>query len=165
MANKTILKTITVLVILLSSGIVLFKKLPKWAAPVHNCEYKLGQLGLYFMMLSENSKAIDANWCDQIVVDFFGGTYSDEVCSLFSCIEYVGEKRQSTYALNRNVVGQKQFDDDIVILFDSKKGWNSVGGPELLAPENNKGEGCYVLFGDFKTKFIKTSELSKLKWQ
>jgi hypothetical protein len=165
MAKRISIIVIITVLVLFVSGIVIIDQLPKWAAPVQDCNYKLRQLGLYFAMLSENSKPIDDNWCDQIIVEFFNGTYSKEVYSIFSCIKDNAEKHQSTYALNTNAVGRMKFSNEMVILFDSKKGWNNVGGPELLAPENNKGQGCYILFGNFKTKFIKISDLDKLNWK
>jgi len=51
-----------------------------------------------------------------------------------------------------------------VILFDSKPGWNQVGGPELLAPENHGGKGCNILFGNFEVKFIEKEKFGELKW-
>ncbi len=42
--------------------------------------------------------------------------------------------------------------------------WNQTGGPQLLTTENHKGEGCNVAFADGRVEFVKTDELSKLRW-
>jgi prepilin-type processing-associated H-X9-DG protein len=52
----------------------------------------------------------------------------------------------------------------MVLLFESDAGWNSAGGPELLTTEHHSGEGCNVLFADGHVSFIRTEELSDLKW-
>jgi len=41
--------------------------------------------------------------------------------------------------------------------------WNRVGGPELLAYDRHDG-GCNILFADGHTAFVKTPELTNLKW-
>jgi hypothetical protein len=52
-----------------------------------------------------------------------------------------------------------------VLLFETKAGWNQVGGPELLTTDNHNGKGCNVLFNDNTVEFVKTKELAKLKWK
>ena len=41
--------------------------------------------------------------------------------------------------------------------------WNQVGGPEQLAWNRHDG-GCYVLFADGHTNFVRHSELPTLRW-
>jgi prepilin-type processing-associated H-X9-DG protein len=53
----------------------------------------------------------------------------------------------------------------VVLLFESRPGWNQSGGPELLTTENHHGKGCNVLFVDGSVRFIKSEELVGLKWQ
>jgi hypothetical protein len=36
----------------------------------------------------------------------------------------------------------------LVLLFETKGGWNQYGGPELLSTKNHKGDGCHVLIND-----------------
>lgn len=43
--------------------------------------------------------------------------------------------------------------------------WNQSGGPEILTTEYHDGEGCMVLFNDGSVDFVRTKELSKLKWK
>ena len=73
---------------------------------------------------------------------------------------------QSSYAMNANIAGWKQdrLPRDVVLLFESKPGWNQVGGPELLSTENHKGKGCYVVFADGHVEFVERDQLAKLRW-
>ncbi len=52
-----------------------------------------------------------------------------------------------------------------VLLFETKAGWNQVGGPELLSTDNHNGKGCNVLFNHNNVEFVKTQELANLKWK
>ena len=54
---------------------------------------------------------------------------------------------------------------NVVLLFESRPGWNQFGGPELLTTENHEGQGCNVSFVDGTVKFVRTEELGDLRWQ
>ena len=43
--------------------------------------------------------------------------------------------------------------------------WNQVGGPEILTTSYYDGKGCWVAFCDTRVAFVKSSELSRLKWR
>ena len=53
--------------------------------------------------------------------------------------------------------------NDVVLLFETKGGWNQFGGPELLTTENHHGL-CHILFNDGSVDFIRAKEVGKLKW-
>jgi prepilin-type processing-associated H-X9-DG protein len=67
------------------------------------------------------------------------------------------------YAMNPNCGPNSP--SDMVLLFESRAGWNQSGGPELLAPENHGDKGCNILFNDGHVDFVKKEELGKLKWR
>lgn len=46
-----------------------------------------------------------------------------------------------------------------------KRRWNQFGGPELLAGERHKGEGCNILFNDYHVEFVTPERLGELKWK
>ena len=69
---------------------------------------------------------------------------------------------RSHYAIN---VASPRSHPRLVVLFETKAGWNQVGGPELLTTDNHNGKGCNVLFNDLTVEFVKTEELAKLKWK
>lgn len=71
------------------------------------------------------------------------------------------KKQNCGFALNPNTGPNSP--DDMVLLFESKPGWNKYGGPELLYPENH--DGCNVLFNDGHTEFVTQKDAEKLKWK
>jgi hypothetical protein len=109
-----------------------------------------------------NDKMPEADkWCDLLVGHDFT-TPKQFVCKSSDAV--LGE---SSYALNRNLVGRKlsEIPSDVVLLFETEPGWNVVGGPEILTTENHRGEGCSVAFVDTHVEFVKTEDLGKLKWK
>jgi prepilin-type processing-associated H-X9-DG protein len=59
---------------------------------------------------------------------------------------------------------KRDMPEDMVLLFESKPGWNLYGGPELLTTENHNGRGCNVLFGDGHTEWVRKERFGQLKW-
>lgn len=55
--------------------------------------------------------------------------------------------------------------NDVVLLFETKGGWNQYGGSELLTFDNHKGIRAFVLFNDGQIKFIRPEEADQLKWK
>ncbi|MHC4807509.1 MAG: hypothetical protein ACYTBX_14800 [Planctomycetota bacterium] len=107
-------------------------------------------------------------WCDALEWSFVGpATRSrrhrvDFEMKLHVCPS-VGEGL-STYAMNRNC----KFDSppDMVLLFETKAGWNQHGGPELFTFDNHDPKGGCVLLNDGTVKFIRTTEeIQQLRWK
>ena len=69
----------------------------------------------------------------------------------------------SHYAINPNA--ENNSPPDLVLLFETKVGWNQVGGPELLSAKNHRGKGCNILFNDGHVEFVKKKQFEKLKWK
>jgi len=68
------------------------------------------------------------------------------------------------YAMNPNC--QPDSPGDMVLLFETKAGWNQHGGPELFTFDNHDPPGGCVLLNDGTVKFIRTEkELEKLRWK
>ena len=108
--------------------------------------------------LSSNAPYLKAQWCDTLEDKY--GIASEEY---FQCPGVnVGK---CGYAINENIIGLDKLPSDVVVLFDSKSGWNQVGGKELLAPENHRGKGCNILFGNMEVKFVLSEEFYKLRWE
>lgn len=93
-------------------------------------------------------------WCDLLLQ---GGYVSEKQ---FRCLG--NKKARCSYAINPNA--KPNSPPDMVLLFETKGGWNQFGGPELVTADNHDGEGCNVLFNDFHVKFVKTDRLGELKW-
>jgi len=94
-------------------------------------------------------------WCDLLM------EYAEVSEKSFVC-RSAGEGR-SHYAINPNA--EPNSPPDMVLLFETKGGWNQFGGPEILTFENHKGEGCNVLFNDSHVEFVKPERLGELKWE
>jgi hypothetical protein len=127
---------------------------------LRHCQSKLLNLAAamkYYAKENQGKLPLQTNWCD---------VFCDELSVDSTSFICPGAKNKSySYALNKNIIGLDKIPDDVVILFDSKPGWNQVGGPELLAPENHKGKGCNILFGNFEAKFIEKKKFAELKWE
>jgi prepilin-type processing-associated H-X9-DG protein len=54
---------------------------------------------------------------------------------------------------------------DLVLVFESRPGWNRAGGPEALTTEHHDGAGCNVLFLGGHVDFIHAQELARLRWK
>lgn len=71
---------------------------------------------------------------------------------------------ESNYAINPNC--KPYSPDDMVLLFETKAGWNQHGGPELFTFDNHDPKGGCVLLNDGTVKFIRTKEeLNALRWK
>lgn len=98
-------------------------------------------------------------WCDLLKPYVYNPDES------FVCPET--KKEQCSYSFNMNVSGMKldEIPPDVVLLFESKPGWNRVGGPELLNVNNHDGKGCSVSFANGQQDFIKTEHIDTLRWE
>ena len=68
------------------------------------------------------------------------------------------------YAMNPNC--KPDSPADMVLLFESKAGWNQHGGPELFTFDNHDPKGGCVLLNGGTVKFIRTpEELRQLRWK
>jgi hypothetical protein len=94
-------------------------------------------------------------WCDLLIQL---GIVTEKQ---FECRRNKEEK--CSYAVNPNA--EPNSPPYVVLLFETKGGWNKFGGPELLTFGNHKGKGCNVLFKNGRVKFVKKRDLGKLKWK
>jgi hypothetical protein len=110
----------------------------------------------------------------EVYANDYDGEYptADRWCDLLVQLDYVNEepfccpgnyRARSSYAINPNC--EPNSPSDVVLLFETKGGWNQSGGPELLTTENHKGTGCHICFNDTYPKFIETHKLGNLKWK
>ena len=116
---------------------------------------RLGKAILIYACGYDDKYPTADKWCDLLV------KYAEMSKEEFVCPS-VGEGR-CHYARNPNA--KLTSPQDMVLLFETKGGWNKFGGPELLTTENHKGEGCNILFNDIHVKFVKPERLGELKWK
>ena len=129
------------------------------------CKSNLDQLGVHIQIYSDEFDGrypIPEQWCDLLEKN------SEDETEWFrkklSCIAAVrgGDKASCHYAMNPNC--QPNSPNDMVLLFETKGGWNQSGGAELLTTENHKDKGCNILFNDGRVEFIKPEEIGQLNW-
>lgn len=71
------------------------------------------------------------------------------------------------YAMNENLAGKGinvPIPAQTVVLFESRPGWNQVGGVDDVNVDNHRGEGCNILFADGHVEFVKLEKICSLKW-
>ena len=109
-----------------------------------------------------------SNWCDTLV----------RVCKTIEMLDEdiigahicpgTGEGKKhlarNHYAMNPEC--KPNSPPDMVLLFETKAGWNQHGGPELFTFDNHDPKGGCVLLNDGTVKFIRTpEELRQLRWK
>ncbi len=110
--------------------------------------------------LYSNSKLVypdPTNWCDAL-----GFAYSKSEMKILICPS--ASEGKCYYAMNPNCGPNSP--GDMVLLFETKAGWNEHGGPELFTLDNHDPRGGCVLLNDGTVKFIRTEEeLNALRWK
>lgn len=87
----------------------------------------------------------------------------DRITWAFSCPS-MREPHKSHYAMNPQCRPDSL--PEMVLLFETKAGWNQHGGPELFTLDNHESKGGCVLFNDGTVKFVRTEEeLKQLRWR
>jgi hypothetical protein len=121
------------------------------------CSENLKALGTCIMLYNSDKDGYPEpnNWNDALLDSNLA---SEEV---FVCWGLKGKERCS-YAMNPNA--KPDWPLDMVLLFETKGGWNQYGGPELITLENHKGKGCNILFNSGHVEFVIKEQLGKLKW-
>ena len=110
-----------------------------------------------------NSNPEPNQWCDTIMRDR-DNTYvsDDEMMKTFKCP--AADEGKCHYAMNPNC--KPDSPGDMVLLFETKDGWNQHGGPELFTFDNHDPKGGCVLLNDGTVKFIRTEEeQNNLRWK
>lgn len=94
-------------------------------------------------------------WCD-LLIEHAEVTEKSFVCP-------AAKEGFGHYAINPNC--EPNSPPDVVLLFETKVGWNKFGGPELLVGERHIGKGCCILFNDKHVQFVEKARFSQLKWK
>jgi len=118
---------------------------------------------LHTCFISERAYPAPTEWYDAIIRDYRAKGFNEGyVMRPFMC-PGVGEGR-CHYAMNPRCRPNSR--PDMVLLFETKAGWNQHGGPELFTFDNHDPKGGCVLLNDGTVKFIRTKEeLQQLRWK
>lgn len=115
----------------------------------------LGKAMLLYAQDYDEQYPTPERWCD-LLIEGILVNYDQFICR-------GNEQQPSSYAMNPNC--QPSSPADMVLLFETKGGWNQFGGAELLTAENHKGKGANILFNDCHVKFVKPEDFNSLKWK
>lgn len=103
-----------------------------------------------------------SEWCDAVMQGRKHYLSEERMRGHFKC-PTAGEGK-CHYAMNPNC--KPDSPSDMVLLFETKAGWNQHGGPELFTFDNHDPKGGCVLLNDGTVKFIRTKEeLQQLRWK
>ena len=95
-------------------------------------------------------------WCDALT-RIYGVDKEAFMCP-------TAAKGECNYAMNPDC--EPNSSADMVLLFETRAGWNQHGGPELFTSDNHEPRGGLVLLNDGTVKFIRTEEeLKQLQWK
>jgi len=101
-------------------------------------------------------------WCDKMLQAFEIAGSKRYLLKVHKCPSVCEGKCH--YAMNPNC--KYDSPSDVVLLFETKAGWNQHGGPELFTFDNHDPKGGCVLLNDGTVKFIRTTEeLKQLRWK
>ncbi len=125
------------------------------------CQANLKLLGMMLTVYADENHGTypsDREWCDVLVAE-----HGDEqdMSDVLLCRE--DETGPCSYAMNTHADPNSA--GDMVLLFESKPGWNQSGGRELFATKNHADKGASVLFVDGTVMFVKAADVSGLKWE
>jgi prepilin-type processing-associated H-X9-DG protein len=131
-----------------------------------SCTHDLKIIYMALEYYQEGSYPKPEVWCDSLLrMNESKGYFKFNFLECFSCppsFSNTSEKR-CNYAMNPNC--EPNSPNDVVLLFETKGGWNQFGGPEILTFENHRGKGCNILFNDGHVEFINPEQVEELKWK
>jgi len=124
------------------------------------CATNLKGLGTAMMVYTDdndNKYPTAEKWNDLLVSEV------DADPRMFRCKS--AQEGPSNYAMNENLAGKTDnVPAETVLLFESRPGWNQVGGVDDVNVDNHCGEGCNIVFADGYTEFVKLEKICSLKW-
>jgi len=135
--------------------------------PYNRCTTNLRSLGIaleLYQYENDGKYPSEYKWCDLLK------EYDIEKEFICPADKIAGER--CSYAMNPYC--KPNSPPDIVLLFESKPGWNRSGGKRLLNPDKHykrnwlwgyKTPGCYILFNDKHVEFVYAKDFNDLKWK
>ena len=127
-------------------------------APRIRCASNLKQLNLALHIYAydfSDTYPTPEKWSDLLISEI-----DDIDEEMFRCPAV--EEGKCHYAVNPKC--EPNSPADIVLLFETKGGWNQFGGPELMAIDNHTQRGCNIGYNDGHVEFVKEEEIGDLKW-
>jgi prepilin-type processing-associated H-X9-DG protein len=149
--SKVFAKFPEVLVILLILALLIIILFPAFCREMAyksmTCGSNLSQLGKALTLYADEHGVYPHpdGWCDSLLK----GDYVSEKMFKCSC----NKKARCGFSINPNC--EPNSEPNTVLVFESKGGWNSYGGPELFTADHHTGYGGNMLFNDGHVVFTK----------
>ncbi len=103
-------------------------------------------------------------WCDTAVLPYQTWDRTGTGASVRPLRCPAADEGKCHYAMNP--ICEPNSPGDMVLLFETKAGWNQHGGAELFTFDNHNPKGGCVLLNDGSVRFIRTEqELHALRWR
>lgn len=126
------------------------------------CSTNLSGLGKAMILYANDNYGeypTPEKWCDLLI------EYADVPEKTFVC-PAADDGGRCHYAVNAHIEGLgNKAPPDMVLLFESRSGWNQTGGPELLSIEHHGEEGANILFVDGYVAFVPKEDIPDLIWK
>jgi len=130
------------------------------------------RLRLYSKVLTQESESLSkgievvyppfVRWCDETIQAYRDALTEKQNVQVYRCPG--ADEGKCHYAMNPNCEPNSPV--EMVLLFETKAGWNQHGGAELFTFDNHGPKGGCVLLNDGTIKFIRTeAELHVLRWE
>jgi prepilin-type processing-associated H-X9-DG protein len=163
---KGVKKAVTGIILGLSFFLLLFgmRQLAviRELAVKYGCQNSMSEIGKalrQYAAENDNKYPTDYEWCD-LLIEHCG--LKERIFWCNSAYEHRLNYKNSNYALNPNV--EPNSPPNLVLLCETKGGWNQVADPNLLTAENHVN-GCNILFNDGHAEFVKKKNFKNLKWK
>ena len=142
----------TMVLLMIVHGLIKFEKIERRMI----CSGNMRELSSWIWSYAKdhNEYPTADKWCDLLME----GGYALE--RSFKC--GAEKKGKCSYAINPNA--EPSSPRDVVLLFETKGGWNQFGGPESLSTRNHRRKGAYILFNDGSYRFTKPEQFGELNW-
>jgi prepilin-type processing-associated H-X9-DG protein len=126
------------------------------------CQNNLLEIGkaLRQYATDNNKYPTDYNWCDLLIEH---NSLKEEIFWCGGADENRLKYKNSNYALNSSA--EPNSPPNLVLVCETKYGWNQLADPNLLTAENHMNKGSNILFNDGHVEFIKKKNFKNLIWK
>ncbi len=122
------------------------------------CMSNLKNLHLACLMYQEDTHQwpTKTNWCDALKP-----YYKDD--EIVRCP--ADKTGPCSYAMNENIPADaNELPPDLVVLFESAPGWNSIGSADDVVTDRHNRPGANIVFADGHVEFVDPEDIPNLQW-
>jgi len=125
---------------------------------IHSCKTNLDLIGFLLKTYAEDNIQYPSadQWCDILTE-----TNSFIEDKYWTCPQAGSGKCH--YAINPNT--KPDSPASMVLVFETKAGWNQHGNQDIVVMNRHEESGCYILFNDKHVEFIQAEKIKTLQWE